>query len=182
MRNFLSVTIALFLLCSPANATEVAFDTDKGIFILKIDDKKAPITANNFLKYVEDRFFDGLIFHRVIPGFVIQGGGFMPDMKQRKTRQPIINEAQTSGLKNTKYSISMARTNDPNSATSQFFINVNDNASLDYDKTPPGYAVFGEVTQGREVIDSIAAVITGKVGPYQDVPLTPILINKAYIK
>lgn len=180
MKNILILIVFLF---SPsATAAEAVFETVKGTFVLNIDEEKAPVTAQNFIQYVQDGFFDDLIFHRVIPGFVIQGGGFTSDMQPRQTRPPIVNEAATSGLKNIKYSISMARTNDPNSATSQFFININNNGVLDYDKNPPGYAVFGQITKGQEVIDAIAAVPTGNHGPYQDVPLKPVVINKASLR
>jgi cyclophilin family peptidyl-prolyl cis-trans isomerase len=129
---------------SAANDTTTAWvemTTNKGVMLIEIDKKNAPLTAANFISYVENGFFDGLIFHRVIPGFVIQGGGFSPEMKQKETAAPIQNEAG-NGLKNLRYSLSMARTNDPHSATSQFFINLNDNGNLDRSPSNPGYAVW----------------------------------------
>ena len=128
-----------------------------------------------------DGFFDGLIFHRVIPGFVIQGGGFSPEMRQKETREPVVNEA-SNGLKNLKYTLSMARTNDPHSATSQFFINLKDNANLDPSAKNPGYAVFGEVREGKETVDAIAAVATGNVGRLGDVPKEPVVILEAKVR
>lgn len=141
---------AFLLAAQPAAAAKVQMQTSLGALVIEVDEQNAPETAANFLQYVDDGFFDGLIFHRVIPGFVIQGGGFSPDMQERKTRAPIINEAN-NGRKNAKYTLSMARTNDPNSATSQFFINLANNAALDYSAANPGYAVFGEVVEGQEV-------------------------------
>lgn len=176
----ISLIIALFV-AQAGTAAEVEMRTSKGVMVISVDEKRAPETAVNFLQYVRDGFFDGLIFHRVIPGFVVQGGGFTPDMQQRETRAPIQNEAD-NGLKNKKYTLSMARTNDPHSATSQFFINLVDNASLDFDGPyPPGYAVFGEVISGQEVVDAIAAVKTTTVGHYRDVPETPVIIEKATV-
>ena len=162
--------------------TKVIFETTKGNFTIELNPEKAPVGCENFLNYVKEGFYDGVIFHRVIPGFVVQGGGFTADMNQKKTKAPIINEAK-NGLSNTRGTLSYARTSDPNSATSQFFINVVDNSSkLDpemYD--PNGYAVFGEVTDGMDVVDEIVAVPTQHVGPYGDVPIVPIEITKAYV-
>lgn len=162
-------------------AAEVEMHTGKGVMLVSVDEDRAPATAANFLQYVRDGFFDGLIFHRVIPGFVVQGGGFEPGMRKRPTRAPIRNEAD-NGLKNLKYTLSMARTNDPHSATSQFFINLADNGNLDYSAANPGYAVFGEVISGREVVDAIAAVQTRTVGHFRDVPAPPVVIEKAVVK
>lgn len=180
IRTLVSALIFAAVSASPAAAREVEMRTDKGVMVISVDEKRAPLSAANFLQYVREGFFDGLIFHRVIPGFVIQGGGFTPDMQKRATRAPIQNEAD-NGRKNAKYTLSMARTNNPHSATSQFFINLADNASLDYSGGNPGYAVFGEVIKGREVVDAIAAVPTKNVGRYRDVPATPIVIQKATI-
>ena len=166
---------------SSAVAAEVAMRTSKGEMLIFVDEERAPKTAANFLQYVRDGFFDGLIFHRVIPGFVIQGGGFSPEMRQKKTREPVVNEA-SNGLKNLKYTLSMARTNDPHSATSQFFINLEDNANLDPSGANPGYAVFGEVREGKETVDAIAAVATGNVGPFGDVPKEPVVILEAKVR
>jgi len=144
---------------------------------------KAPKSVENFLQYTRDRFFDGTIFHRVIPGFMVQGGGFTSDMEQKKTRAQITNEAQ-NGLKNTTGTLAMARTPDPNSATAQFFINVADNEFLNF--TAPtqqgyGYAVFGKVTQGMDIVNKIVAVPTGNRGPHQNVPVKPVVIQSVRI-
>lgn len=162
----------------------VVVETNHGNFEIELDANKAPITVKNFLKYVKDRFYDGLIFHRVIDDFMIQGGGFDENMNEKKTRSPIINEA-TNGLKNKKYTIAMARTSVVDSATSQFFINVADNSFLDnVNKTPQGfgYAVFGKVIKGTEVIDKIKVVSTTTKDFYDDVPEKTILIKKMYVK
>ena len=164
-----------------ARAAEVEFHTSKGLMVFDIDEERAPLTAENFLTYVRDGFYDGLIFHRVIPGFVIQGGGFDENMQQRETRAPVQNEAANQ-LRNLRYTLSMARTSDPHSATSQFFINLTDNGSLDYSANNPGYAVFGEVVEGQEVVDSIATVETSTVGPYRDVPVQPVVVEKAVVR
>ena len=134
----------------------VKLETTKGAIVIEVNETTAPVTATNFLQYVQDGFYDGTIFHRVIPNFMIQGGGFTPDMKQKPTRPPIVNEAK-NGLKNKRGAIAMARLNDPNSATSQFYINHVDNANLD----KLGYAVFGQVVEGMDVVDAIAKVETG---------------------
>jgi peptidyl-prolyl cis-trans isomerase B (cyclophilin B) len=162
----------------------VTLQTTLGDITLEIDKEKAPETAANFLQYVEDGFYDGVIFHRVIPGFMIQGGGFDQEMKQKPTRSSIKNEAD-NGLTNTKYTIAMARTSDPHSAGSQFFINVADNAFLNHKaKTPDawGYAVFGKVIAGQDVVDKIAAVPTTSQAGHRDVPKEPVLITKAGIE
>ena len=172
---------ALAVLAGTAAATEVEMHTDKGLLIIKVDEAKAPLTAANFLQYVRDGFYDGLIFHRVIPGFVVQGGGFLPTMQKRAPRKPIVNEA-ANGLKNLKYTLSMARTQNPDSATSQFFINLAHNVPLDYAEKNPGYAVFATVTTGQEVVDAIAAVKTGTFQHFRDVPQTPIVIQKAIVR
>jgi len=156
----------------------VRFETSLGNFTIELFEKEAPLTARNFLQYVDDGHFDGTVFHRVIPGFVVQGGGMTADMRQKPTRAPIRNEA-ANGLKNRRGTLSMARTNDPNSATSQFFVNLVDNAFLDPGRGGAGYAVFGCVTEGMNVIDKMAEVRTGSKGMHQDVPLEPVVVNKA---
>lgn len=152
--------------------------TSLGVIDIQLNNTKAPISVANFTQYVNSGFYNDKIFHRVIPGFMIQGGGFDKTLGQAVTKAPIKNEA-SNGLTNDKYTISMARTNDPDSATAQFFINVNNNVPLNYTTSNPGYAVFGKVIKGQEVVDKIAAVPTGTVGMYQDVPNTPILIKSA---
>ncbi|MDQ3796814.1 MAG: peptidylprolyl isomerase [Pseudomonadota bacterium] len=163
--------------------TQVKMQTSKGPITLEMYEDKAPQTVENFLTYARNGFYDGTIFHRVIPGFMIQGGGFTSKMQQKKTRAPIKNEAD-NGLENDVGTIAMARTPDPNSATAQFFINLKDNDFLNFkSKTPQGwgYAVFGKVTDGMDVVKSIARVKTGNVGPYQDVPKEPIIIEKVTV-
>jgi peptidyl-prolyl cis-trans isomerase B (cyclophilin B) len=160
---------------------KVVMETTKGNIILELYADKAPETVKNFLTYVDDGFYNGTIFHRVIPNFMIQGGGFKADMKEKPTRSPIKNEAD-NGLKNDRGTIAMARTQDPNSATAQFFINSVDNDFLNHkSKTPQGwgYAVFGRVVEGMDVVDAIAAVKTGNLGMHQDVPKIPVVIGKA---
>ncbi|MEA3292610.1 MAG: peptidylprolyl isomerase [Pseudomonadota bacterium] len=150
---------------------------------IKLDFEKAPATAENFLEYVKSGHYDGLVFHRVIPGFMVQGGGMEPGMKERATRAPIQNEAD-NGLKNERGTLSMARTNDPHSASSQFFINVKDNSFLDHTSKNPqgwGYAVFAEVVDGMDVVDKIVAVPTGNRGSHGDVPLEDVVIEKAEV-
>jgi peptidyl-prolyl cis-trans isomerase A (cyclophilin A) len=156
----------------------VRFSTTLGDFTVELFDKDAPISAENFLRYVDDQHFDGTIFHRVVLGFVIQGGGLTAGMHTKKTRAPIANEA-TNGLKNTRGTLSMARTNDVNSATSQFFVNLKDNAFLDHSKGQFGYAVFGRIVDGLDVIDKIAAVRTGTRQQYQDAPLEDVTVVSA---
>lgn len=182
MKRVYFLLLSALLLANPALAAEVVFETNKGKMVFFIDTKKAPVSAENFLQYARDGFFDNTIFHRVIPNFVIQGGGFLPTMKPKPTRAPIQNES-ANGLKNKKYTLSMARTNDPHSATSQFFINLSDNAPLDPNpaQNNAGYAVFGFVSEGQEVVDAIAAVPTGNVGRYRDVPTEPIVVSKASV-
>ena len=156
----------------------IRFQTTHGDFTVELFDKEAPISVENFLKYVDDEHFDGTIFHRIVPGFVIQGGGLTPDFQPKTTRAPIANEA-TNGLKNERGTLSMARTNEVNSATSQFFVNLSDNAFLDHSKAQYGYAVFGRVTAGLDVVDKIAAVRTGTRKQYQDAPLEDVTIVSA---
>lgn len=156
----------------------VVFETSMGAFSIELYPDAAPITVENFLQYVDDGFFDGTVFHRVIPNFVIQGGGFTEGMKQKPTRAKIKNEAE-NGLKNLRGTLSMARTSDVNSATSQFFVNLADNAFLDHGTRDFGYAVFGKVVEGLDVVDAIAAVETGTRGGHQDVPLQPVVVQRA---
>jgi|HigsolmetaAR201D_1030396.scaffolds.fasta_scaffold02151_6 peptidyl-prolyl cis-trans isomerase A (cyclophilin A) len=156
----------------------VVFSTNHGDFTVELYPDKAPITVKNFLAYVDAGHFDGTIFHRVIPGFVIQGGGFTPDMRQKPTQAPIKNEAD-NGLKNLRGTLSMARTADINSATSQFFVNLKDNDFLDHGVRDFGYAVFGKVVEGMDVIDKIAQVPTTTRGMHRDVPVEPVVVNSA---
>jgi peptidyl-prolyl cis-trans isomerase A (cyclophilin A) len=156
----------------------IRFQTTLGDFTIELFSKEAPVTVENFERYVREEFFDGLIFHRVIPGFVIQGGGLTPDMSQKDNHPPIKNEA-TNGLKNERGSLSMARTNDINSATSQFFINLKDNEFLDHKPGSYGYAVFAKVVDGMDVIDEIAAVKTGRRRGHDDVPVEDVTIITA---
>jgi peptidyl-prolyl cis-trans isomerase B (cyclophilin B) len=160
---------------------KVEFDTYKGKIIIELFQDKAPQTVQNFLAYVDAKFYDGTIFHRVIPNFMIQGGGFTVDMNQKPTNDPIKNEAD-NGLENQRGTLAMARTSDPDSATGQFFINSVDNDFLNFkSKTPQGwgYAVFGKVVEGLEVIDAISAVETGTSGMHSDVPVEPVIVNSA---
>ena len=161
----------------------VKLQTTMGDITLELDSEKAPKTVENFLQYVKDGFFDGTIFHRVIDGFMIQGGGFEPDMTQKPTRGMLENEA-ANGLKNDAYTVAMARTPNPHSATAQFFINVSNNSFLNHTAPTPqgfGYAVFGKVVEGKEVVDAIKKVRTGSRAGHQDVPLEDIVITKAEI-
>jgi cyclophilin family peptidyl-prolyl cis-trans isomerase len=157
----------------------IRFETSLGDFTIELYPAEAPVTVENFLQYVDDGHFDGTIFHRVIPGFVIQGGGMTEDMSQKRTRAPIENEA-TNGLKNLRGTLSMARTNDINSATSQFFVNLVDNAFLDHQGPRNyGYAVFAKVVEGMDVVDRIAAVETGRRRGHDEVPLEPVVVTSA---
>ncbi|MCA1979772.1 MAG: peptidyl-prolyl cis-trans isomerase [Thiobacillus sp.] len=161
----------------------VKLHTNHGVITLELDAEKAPKTVENFLQYVRDGFFDGTIFHRVIDGFMIQGGGFEPGMTQKPTRDTIENEA-ANGLKNEAYTIAMARTPNPHSATAQFFINVKNNSFLDFTAPTPqgwGYCVFGKVVEGTDVVDKIKKVKTGNRAGHQDVPLEDVVIEKAEI-
>lgn len=163
--------------------SKVRLDTTQGAIVVELDDENAPATVANFLQYVRDGHYDDTLFHRVIPGFMVQGGGFAPGMSQKPTRAPIANEAG-NGLKNRKYTVAMARTGEPHSATAQFFINVADNDFLNY--TAPtvqgwGYCVFGKVVEGTDVVDRIKAVRTIRYGMHQDVPEQEVLIERAEI-
>ncbi|CAK7035680.1 MAG: Peptidyl-prolyl cis-trans isomerase B [Desulfovibrio sp.] len=190
MRIFVSgLVLALFLALGfagtapAAERTLVKMETTKGDIMLELFPDKAPKTVANFLQYVNSGSYDGTIFHRVINGFMIQGGGFEPDMRQRPSKAPVRNEAN-NGLKNVRYSIAMARTNDPHSASNQFFINVENNDSLDYRSTSMqgwGYAVFGKVVDGMNVVDKIKAVPVTRRGMHEDVPREAVIIKKAYV-
>lgn len=162
----------------------ITLHTNAGDITIELDFEKAPISAANFKQYAEDGFYEGTIFHRVIDGFMVQGGGFDQDMNQKQTREPIINEAD-NGLKNDCYTLAMARTMDPDSASSQFFINVKDNDFLNHTAKNTqgwGYCVFGKVTAGTEVVDKIKGVKTGSNGFHKDVPTEAITIDKVSIK
>ena len=161
--------------------TKVRLTTSAGPIVIELDEENAPASTANFLEYVRDGHYDNTVFHRVIDGFMIQGGGMEPGMKQKPTRKPIANEAG-NGLKNRKYTVAMARTGDPHSATAQFFINVADNEFLDHKGPSPegwGYAVFGKVVEGAAVVDKIKGVKTGSKGGHQDVPVEDVVIQKA---
>jgi len=161
----------------------VELHTNHGVIRIELDADKAPKTVENFLNYVKNGFYDNTVFHRVINGFRIQGGGFEPGMKQKPTEAPVENEAN-NGLKNDKYTLAMARTNDPHSATAQFFINVGDNDFLNHSAPTPqgwGYAVFGKVVEGQDIVDQIKGVKTGSKGFHQDVPVDDVVIEKAVI-
>ena len=181
------VLIASFAFSQAAIAgPKVEFKTTMGNFVVELDDVKAPKTTANFLNYVKSGFYNGTIFHRVIDGFMIQGGGFTPDLAQKPTDAPVVSESQ-NGLKNNKYTIAMARTSDPDSATSQFFINVNDNVALDYPNSMGnGYTVFGKVVSGSQTIDAIRKVPTmvapaPRMGRMADVPSKTVTIESATI-
>ncbi|MBV7486526.1 peptidylprolyl isomerase [Bordetella sp. BOR01] len=166
-----------------SNTPRVKLQTNQGDIVITLDAEKAPKTVENFLSYVKSGFYDGTIFHRIIDSFMIQGGGFEPGLKQKPTQAPIENEAN-NGLKNDKYTLAMARTSDPNSATAQFFINVSDNDFLNFTAPTPngwGYAVFGKVTDGTDVVDKIKNAKTGNSGFHQNVPVEDVIIEKAEI-
>ena len=177
-----SIALTAIISVAPVQAQDapkVKLATSMGDIVVQLDPAKAPKTVENFLAYVNDKHYDGTVFHRVIDGFMIQGGGFTADMVQKPTKAPIPLEA-SNGLKNDTYTIAMARTSNPNSATSQFFINVKDNAMLNAPQPDGhGYAVFGKVVEGTAVVDKIKAVATGNKGPHQNVPTTPVTINSA---
>ena len=183
MRKLVFCAALAGALLSSGAATRAVVRTSLGEIELELDEAKAPVTVSNFVEYAKSGFYDGTIFHRVIDGFMIQGGGFTKEMRQKPTRPPIKNEAG-NGLKNRKYTIAMARTQIVDSATAQFFINVKDNAFLDHrseDMRGFGYAVFGTVTKGTNVVDKIAKVKTGRVGPFGDVPVEPVVIEKVSV-
>ncbi|HTP94474.1 MAG TPA: peptidylprolyl isomerase [Burkholderiales bacterium] len=182
MARFFALLAAL-LACGLAHGAnpQVEMKTSLGTITIELYPDKAPKTVENFLQYVKDGFYKGTIFHRVIPGFMVQGGGFTPDLQQKPTRAPIPIESK-NGLKNEVATIAMARTSDPNSATAQFFINVVDNDMLNYPKPDGnGYAVFGRVVKGMDVVNKIVAVPTGNAGPHQNVPQKPIVIESVIL-
>jgi len=181
---FCAAAVALSMAAAPAWAQQkVLLATSEGDIVLELDRAKAPKTVDNFLTYVKAGHYDGTIFHRVIPSFMIQGGGMNPDMSQKKTLSPIPLESR-NGLSNVRGSVAMARTGDPNSATAQFFINVVDNAPLDQANARDGhgYAVFGKVVAGMDVVDKIRAVPTQSAGMHQNVPVKPVVIRKATLE
>ena len=187
MRPILSA-LALSLIAAPAGADDpgskapkVELVTTHGSLVLELDPGKAPITTENFLRYVRDGHYDGLIFHRVMAGFMAQGGGYEADYSERETREPIENESR-NGRSNERGTIAMARTNDPHSATAQFFINLVDNQRLDGAPGRWGYTVFGQLVEGLDVLDKIGGVATGSGGPFRsDVPQAPIVITQARV-
>lgn len=162
---------------SPLPNPQVVIKTSEGDITLRLFRDKAPLTVDNFLAYVDAGFYNGTIFHRVIPNFMIQGGGFLPDMTQKATNDPVPNESRNR-LHNTRGTIAMARTSDPDSATAQFFINQRNNLTLDWAPGRAGYTVFGEVILGMDIVDFIATAPTGQTGPFGDVPIEPILIKE----
>jgi cyclophilin family peptidyl-prolyl cis-trans isomerase len=189
-RRHLLVAVLAMLTLGVAGVAEEAkkknpvyvLETSLGAVTIELDAEKAPITAKNFEEYAKAKHYDGLIFHRVIPGFMIQGGGMDAEMKERNTREPIKNEAK-NGLKNLRGTLAMARTSDPDSATSQFFINVKDNDFLNHkDDASFGYAVFGKVLSGMDVVDKIVKTPTQTKGPHDDVPVTAVVIKSVKLK
>lgn len=179
---FIALWAMMFCITAHAANPQVELKTNKGSIVIELYPEQAPATVQNFLGYVNDKFYDGTIFHRVIAGFMIQGGGFSPSYQQKKTSEPVKNEAD-NGLKNQTGTVAMARTSQPHSATSQFFINVADNAFLDY-RSPTsrgyGYTVFGKVVEGMDVVNRIATGPTGNGGPFPtDVPLDAVIIEQA---
>ncbi len=187
LRKLICSTLLLASLASAdlraAPPSQVEVKTNRGTFVIELYADKAPKTVANFLEYVKDGFFKGTVFHRVVPGFVIQGGGFDADLRQRPNRAPIENEA-ANGLRNERGTLSMARTRDPQSATSQFFVNLVDNVALDYRSATPsgyGYAVFAKVVKGMDVIDAIGAAPTQFAGGMENVPSTAIVIERACV-
>ena len=189
MKHLFTALITLLLCCAmqsshsstQGKSTMVKLHTNMGIITLQLDAEKAPNTVKNFLEYVDSGFYANTVFHRVIGNFMIQGGGFEPGMKQKAVNAPIKNEA-ANGLKNDKYTVAMARTGDPHSATAQFFINVKDNGFLNYPGQDGwGYCVFGKVVEGKEVVDAIRNVKTGSRSGFQDVPLEDVIITRAEV-
>ena len=191
MKKVITILLVLFLSALSAVAAaglsekpQVSIETSKGVIVLELYPERAPKTVENFLRYARWGHYDGTVFHRVIPGFMIQGGGLTPDMKRKLTEMPIKNEAD-NGLRNLRGTIAMARTRDPHSATDQFFINTKDNPNLDHtSKTPQGwgYTVFGKVIKGMDVVDAISKVKTTRRGPMADVPVEPVIINRITVK
>lgn len=186
MTAFVVLAVVLVAGCSEdtqmdTDLKKVKLEASMGDIIIELNEEAAPVTVKNFLAYVEEDFYDGTIFHRVIPNFMIQAGGFTADMKQKKTHPPIVNEAN-NGLKNNRGAIAMARTDNPDSATAQFFINLKDNDFLNYaSQSNPGYAVFGRTIAGMNIVDKIAAVRTTRKGQFADVPAEPVVIKSAQV-
>jgi cyclophilin family peptidyl-prolyl cis-trans isomerase len=177
MKSVIAILTLLLSLSAFAKNPVVVMETNMGSIEIELDEAKAPVTVKNFLSYVDSKFYNGTIFHRVINNFMVQGGGFDEKMKEKKTNAPIKNEGQ-NGLRNDTGTIAMARTGDPNSATAQFFINVNDNTSLNYPSPDGhGYAVFGKVTSGMHVVNRIKLVKTGSLNGYSDVPMDTVVIK-----
>ena len=178
----IAVWAMMFCVTAQGANPQVEFKTNKGAIVIELYPEQAPETVSNFVGYVNENFYDGTIFHRVISGFMIQGGGFTEDYERKETKKPINNEAD-NGLKNTIGTVAMARTNHPHSATSQFFINVADNGFLDFRTKSSrgyGYAVFGKVVEGMDIVNRIASSPTGNAGPFpKDVPLDPVIIEQA---
>ena len=183
MKTRLAITLCVALVCAPALAQKVRLVTSLGDIVVELEKEKAPKTVDNFLLYVKAGHYDGTVFHRVIDNFMIQGGGMKPDLSEKPTRAPIPLESR-SGLTNLRGTLAMARTQDPNSATAQFFINLKDNAFLDQanSRDGNGYAVFGKVVAGMDVVDKIRAVPTGNKGAHQNVPLEPVTLRKATLE
>ncbi len=182
-RHLLAAALAVIALAAGAQAPapRVVFETSEGRIVVELAPQKAPKTVENFLSYVKRGHYDGTVFHRVIPGFMVQGGGFTADMKEKPTRGTIALESR-NGLKNERGTLAMARRSDPDSASAQFFINVVDNARLDYPNPDGnGYAVFGKVVEGMDVVDKIRAAPTGTRGPHENVPVAPITIKTARV-
>jgi len=180
MKSLALLFLSLFIFLTTLNADNkmnpsVKIETNLGDIVVELNAEKAPVTVKNFLSYVEDKFFDGTIFHRVISNFMIQGGGMNPDLSKKDTKAPIVNES-SNGLKNDRGTIAMARTNDLNSATSQFFINTVDNSALNHGGAYGGYAVFGKVIEGMETVEKIEKVSTSRKGSHDDVPVKEVKI------
>lgn len=180
---FLTFAVIVFPLGALASAEpRVKLETNMGDIVIEVNTKKAPLTSENFLKYVNDGFYNGTVFHRVIDGFMIQGGGFDKNFKEKETPYPPIHNESANGLKNEAYTVAMARTSAPHSATAQFFINVKNNSFLNYPGQDGwGYAVFGKVVEGQEVVDKIKGLPTGNRGMHQDVPQENVVIEKAFV-
>ncbi len=194
MNGFRALLVAALVLAPSLHAQEagtsklpdpvVVMDTTAGEIVLELNRERAPASVENFLQYVRDGHYDGTLFHRVIKGFMVQGGGYTPSFARKPTREPIKNEA-TNRLRNTRGTVAMARTSAVRSATSEFFINTADNSQLNHRGLTPdeyGYAVFGKVIAGLDVVDTIESVKTGRAGPFDDAPLEPVVIRKAYVK